>query len=211
MSALRSRRGRGDADSEIMWRDTTMNALLCVLMLLMIVVAKINEEKAKEEAQIQSPGNVIVEISWDSTRNVDLDLWVKGPGDRPVGYSSREGRVFNLLRDDLGSNNDSSELNFENAFSRGIIEGEYVVNVHYFGDHDRQGPITVKVRISTTTSGGGSKAAAEEILFTELEIKLGQEKTAFRFKLDEKGKLVSGSVHHLFMPLRAAGSTPVGG
>ena len=85
MRRLRSLSG-DDMGSEFAWRDTVMNALLVVLMVLMIIITQVSEEKKLKEAEVSSPGNVVVEITWDSDRNVDLDLWVKAPKDRPVGF-----------------------------------------------------------------------------------------------------------------------------
>ncbi len=48
------------------------------------------------------------------------------------------------------------------------------------------------------------KGSAKQILSTKVDLtREGEELTAFRFALDEKGGLVRGSVHNLPRPLRA--------
>ena len=74
----------------------------------------------------------MVELRWPQELDADVDLWVQAPGDVPVGYSNKGGRVFNLLRDDLWHRGDVTGLNHEIAYSRGIPAGEYTVSLHLF-------------------------------------------------------------------------------
>jgi hypothetical protein len=63
----------------------------------------------------------------------------------PVGYSNKSGKVFDLLRDDLGMAQDMTDSNHEVAYSRGAPAGEYVVNVHMYRGVNVTYPIPVKV------------------------------------------------------------------
>lgn len=192
----------GQESTEFIWRDYFGIMFLVSAGLLAIVLLLVNEPKEDESVDIQSPGSVIVELVWDSERNVDLDLWVQAPGDKPVGYSNMSGVVFNLLRDDLGTRNDMSGINLENAYSRGTPAGEYCVNVHYYNDHDGSGPLKCKVMVRVKES---LDSPAKPVVATELTMKSsGQETTAFRFRLTEDGKLVPGSIHSIDKPLRSA-------
>ena len=76
------------------------------------------------------------------------------------------------------------------------------MNVHYFRDADRQGPIevTAVVRVKESANAPSKQILAREKLLLTTP---GQERTIFRFKLTEKGKLVEGSVHDLPKPLRS--------
>lgn len=198
--------GLGDDGSgiEFAWRDVLLNAFLAIVILLMLVLFLVNPPKKDDTSEIESPGNVIVEASWDHTRDVDVDLWVQAPGDTPVGYSSKAGKIFNLLRDDLGKHGDATDVNLENAYSRGIAAGEYTVNVHLYRN-DSQEPIEVRVVVRLKPRPG---APAQEVLSTTVLLRAnGHEATAFRFKLTEDGRLVEGSVHHIFKPLRNARSS----
>ena len=155
---------------------------------------------ARAEGEISSPGNVIVEIRWPDELNEDVDLWVEAPGDRPVGYTNKGGRVFNLLRDDLGHVSDSTKLNYEVSYSRGVPEGEYTVNVHFFRSSGAKLPLPVEVVVSVKEN---PESSAQQILTTKVDLRrVGEEITAFRFTLDESGSLLTGSVHDLPKVLR---------
>lgn len=205
MSSLPTGLGGNSGDGiEFAWRDVFLNALLSFVLLVVLLMFYVHPEAQEETEQDLSPGNVILEISWPSDRNVDVDMWAQAPGDTPVGYSALAGKVMNLLRDDLGHQSDLSNVNLENAYSRGIPDGEYCLNVHHYRP-DNAGPIEVAciVRVRETAN-----APAKQILSTTVTLRgPGEEKTAFRFKLKD-GKLVDGSVHSIFKPLRS--SRPAG-
>lgn len=151
-----------------------------------------------EAASTEAPGQMIITAAWNSGPH-DVDLWVTGPGEtRSIGYSNRAGRLFNLLRDDLGTSHDELPLNFENVYSRGLPAGQYTVNLH--GYSLRAGPVTVKVEIRFGPVGEAPKLFVDE----SLDLVAGQERTVISFKLDANGAVVPGSVNRVFSPLRAA-------
>ncbi|MGI9407979.1 MAG: hypothetical protein ACR2O4_16505 [Hyphomicrobiaceae bacterium] len=185
---------------ETVFRDVIFLTLAGFIAVVLMLLPHLNP-RAKANNDVASPGNVIVEAHWPDELNADVDLWVQAPGDVPVGYSNKGGRVFNLLRDDLGHHSDATRLNYEVSYSRGIPSGEYTINVHYYLGRGAQAPMPVKVVVSVKPSPYDS---AQQILSTSLTLKSeGEERTAFRFELDENGKLREGSVHNLPKPLRA--------
>ena len=157
-------------------------------------------EEKEEDAAIAPPGNVIVNIFWPDGKNIDVDLWVKGPDDdRPVGYSNRAGETFNLLRDDLGNVNDITQRNFENAYTRGLPEGEYIINVHMFSHKERvkEWPVEVEV-VVTVMSPDQDKGSPKEIANVKVFLtRNGEEITAVRFKIDENNKVVPDSINQV--------------
>ena len=190
-------------DSDTVFRDVIFLALAGFIAIVLLLLPHINPP-AKAEDEAPSPGNVIVEIRWPDEINTDVDLWVEAPGDVPVGYSNKGGLVFNLLRDDLGLHADFSGLNYEVSYSRGIPAGDYTVNLHLYRDLSKRLPIPVTVVVSVKPS---PEQAAKQILATKVALKQeGQELTAFRFSLDDHGRLVRGSVHDLPRPLRTGKS-----
>ena len=193
-----------DEDSgTTVFRDVIMLALAGFVTLVMLLLPHINPE-AKAEDTDEAPGNMIVEIRWPDGLNVDVDLWVEAPGDRAVGFSRKGGKVFDLLRDDLGDNSDLTGLNYEFAYSRGAPAGEYTVNVHMFRNDVQVYPVHVTVAVSLKKPSGRS---AREILATELDLtKVNQEETVFRFKLDDESELIAGSVHDLPKDIRSGKS-----
>lgn len=191
--------GGGDA-----LRDIVMLLFSVVVVCLGLAFAHISlqPKAAKDSEKATPPGNVSVEINWPPGMDADVDLWVRAPGDVPVGYSNKGGAVFNLLRDDLGHQLDLSGINFENSFTRGIVPGKYIVNVHLY--RNRAGNVVVPVTVVVTSRPNISEAS-KQILVTKAELKFeGHELTVFRFDLTEDGNLVSGSVDSYQESLRSA-------
>lgn len=176
-----------------------------MLMAMMFVVMTVwmlpHLNPPEDEASAPPPGNVIVHITWPEG-NTDIDLWVMGPGEYlPIGYSNKGGLVWNLLRDDLGSYPDSTPMNYENAYSRGIAPGEYIVNVHCYRCPVLPQTVYVEVSISSATDG---KGGLRVIATTQVElVSHGHELTAIRFRLDSNGSLVTGSLNNVYEPLRS--------
>jgi len=184
------------------FRDVLMLALLGFMALVIVLLPHLRPPGDAVET-VAAPGNVIVEAHWPDDLRADVDLWVQAPGDAPVGYSNMGGRLFNLLRDDLGDERDASARNYEVSYSRGLAAGEYTINLHLYDNKDGRYPVPVQVAVSLKSNPDRSarRFLAKEILL----VSRGQEVTAYRFRLTEKGELVAGSVHDLPRPLRAAG------
>ncbi len=189
-----------DESGATVFRDVIMLALAGFVMIVMLLLPHINPRAANEQ-ETRSPGNVIVELRWPDNIDADVDLWVEGPGDSPVGYSNKNGTVFNLLRDDLGRDSDLTNLNYEFSYSRGVPTGEYTVNVHLYRNTGGRYPLPVTVAVSVKNTDDSS---SRPVLNTKLDLlREGQETTVFRFQLDEDGGLVAGSVHDLPRALRS--------
>jgi len=181
----------------VLFRDLLMNMLLGLTALVMLVLPTINPPAAANTESISPPGNMVVAISWPEG-GTDVDLWVSGPSEKKaVGYSNRGGQLFNLLRDDLGTTGDSMPFNYENAYSRGLTAGEYIVNIHGYS-LSAETTVNVEIRL------GGSVERMKLLLETSLTLRQGQERTVVRFRLDAKGDVVPGSMSQVFSPLRSA-------
>jgi hypothetical protein len=187
-------------DAGIVFRDLMTLALCGFVVCVVLIMPHINPPGAKTTANAAPPGNVMVEIRWPDQIDADVDLWVQGPGDVPVGYSNKGGRVFNLLRDDLGKRNDATDLNYENSYSRGIVPGDYTVNVHLYRDSDRvyPVPVTVVTSVNRPKDGHTQQLLASKVMLNHE----GEETTVYRFRLTAAGDLVPGSVTNLFKELR---------
>ncbi len=190
-----------DEDSDTIFRDVIMLALAGFVALVILMLPHLNPPGAKQAEDSEPPGNVIVEIRWPDEIDADVDLWVQAPGDVPVGYSNKGGLFFNLLRDDLGKRADATGMNYEVSYTRGIIPGEYTVNLHLYRNVDRVYPIPVTV---VTSVKRNAQESARQILVSKVDLEReGQEITVYRFRLDQEGRLEAGSVHSLQKPLRA--------
>ena len=189
-------------DADIVFRDLILLMLTGFVTVAVLMLAHINPKAAAARAKDTAPpGNVLVEATWPPGMDSDVDLWVQAPGDLPVGYSNKGGAVFNLLRDDLGHQLDLSGLNYESSYSRGVVPGEYTVNLHLYRNRASNPAVPVTVIVSTKNS---NDQPARQILVSKVDLgREGQERTVFRFKLTEGGSVVPGSVNSLQKPLRS--------
>jgi hypothetical protein len=189
-------------DSDIVFRDLIMLTLSGFVTVAVLLLPHIGESKARSTATetTEPPGNVILEARWPDDMDVDVDLWVQAPADVPVGYSNKGGVVFNLLRDDLGKRADATAMNYEVSYSRGMPAGEYTVNVHLYRNTARVSSIPVTIVASVKKS---MQESARQILSSKVDLtREGQEQTVFRFRLNDRGELVPGTVTNLQRPIR---------
>ena len=186
-----------DVGSDTVFRDVILLALIGFVAMVVMLLPHINQ--AEVEAQDhKAPGNVIVEMHWPQDKPFDVDLWVRGPGAGPVGFWNKGNEVFNLLRDDLGTEGDATTLNYEVSYSRGIPSGEYTVNAHMYGHIPPGTIVPVKVVVSVRTKF----EATRQILQSSVVLtRHNQEKTIFSFRLTKTGELVDDSVSTLYRPL----------
>lgn len=190
---------RRQLNAGTLFRDFLFLALAGFTVIMLFMLPFINPPVKDDAETTKPPGNVIVSIAWPEG-DIDIDLWVSGPGEpKAVGYSNRGGKLWNLLRDDLGNVGDSTPLNYESAYSRGMPAGEYVINIECYKCNAPPVPVYVEVRLGEF----GEKAGLLFKKTVELNYR-HHERTAVRFKLDAKGKVVPGSLSNVYMPLRAA-------
>ena len=193
-----------EADENTIFRDVVLLALITFAAMLIIVIPFLADPTENEDEDVASPGNVIAEIIWDPGLNDDIDLWLIGPGEPgPIGYSNKSGIIWNLLRDDLGGAGDLTEMNYENAYSRGLESGWYRFNVHWYNSHSKVTEITIKMVISIkkTPKDSVRQLATRSVTLT----KQLREKTVFYFYLDEDFNLDKESVSFEFECLKCDG------
>jgi len=190
-----------------MWRgmNVSFRDMLFLLVFAYLVIGAVAlahvRKKQEDVTGAAPPGSVIVEVNWDLAVDADVDLWVQGPGDVPVGYSNKSGIIFNLLRDDLGHSGDPVSMNYEIAYGRGLWPGEYTVNAHLYRSADNHFPVPAIAKVSVR----GPDGEVVNILRSQIQLDyVGQETTIFRFQLDDKGHLVSGSLNRIHKELRSA-------
>lgn len=186
-----------DEDTFVIWADNALLLLGGFILICFLLIQTITVKPIDPKNENTSPEGVTVEIRWPDGMDADVDLWVQAPGDVAVGYSNKQGRVFNLLRDDLGHYDDGlGNLRYESAYTRGVPAGEYIVNIGSYRNAD-QFPITVQVKITVRLKDRVQQIGSTTVTLT----KISQEITAMRFTLDTNHNLVPGSVNHLFKPL----------
>ena len=165
--------------------------LQVVAFLFFIALLAMNPEA--KEGKIESKAEFIITMTWPDDHPDDIDLYVEDPLGNIVWYHVREGGFLVLDRDDRGSANNTltvdgrkltSPFRQETISIRGIVPGEYVVNVHYFLA-TRGGPVPTVVKVEKINP------VVEVVSHDTLMLnRMGEEKTAVRFKLDTSGKVV---------------------
>lgn len=192
----------GEETNGIAFRDILMNTLLGVFAIMVAYMMMIQFEE-QVDAAAEPPGNLTVSAHWPEG-DADVDLWVWGPAEpAPVGYSNKGGVLWNLLRDDLGLAPDATSINYENAYTRGVVPGEYTVNLHCYRCPEL--PVMVDVLISLNDIKGNGKSSSKTLMTSKVELsRQGQEKTVVTFKMDDKGVIDKATMSNVYVPLRSA-------
>ena len=151
-----------------------------------------------KDGVIEAKAEYIIALNWPDNDPNDIDLWVEDPAGNIIWFKNREAGLMHLDRDDRGSINDlvkfnerqvSNPLNQELMTIRGIVPGEYVVNLHYYESASNM-PVDATVKVSRVNP------ALEVVYYgtTTLEEK-GVEKTALRFYISNQGDIES--INHI--------------
>lgn len=170
--------------------DALFNFLGVLIYFILVLLAQINPPSA----DAKPPGELVVIANWPAG-SADIDLWLSAPGDKAVGYQNKSGRVWSLLRDDLGTANDPTPINSEFATTRGLPDGEYAVNLSCYGC---AGNVPISVAVEVRTQGAGLVWRGSVTL-----VRNKQEKTAIRFRV-RNGAVIPGSESHVFKDIRKA-------
>lgn len=188
-----------DEDVQTTFLDTILLALAGFVCVAILLLPHINPKVVNQGDGVTTQEGVTLEITWDEEMDVDVDLWVQAPGDRPIGYSNKGGLVCNLLRDDLGHLADPLKINHEETVCRGIVPDQlYIVNAHAFRGANVW-PVEVRMQATTKTPKGYSIQAFTTVGRLD---RVGEEITLIAFKLSENGILDPDSVNTIYRPLR---------
>ena len=173
--------------------DLLFNFLLATLILLVIAVLNIVEEK--NQADIKTEAEFVLTLEWNKNQDNDIDVWVEDPNGDMLWYRSQDTGIIHLDRDDRGKLDDHYEngkaiqINQEIVTFRGILPGEWCINEHFFRmgenkeDHE-------PVHIKTTFIKINPRAKIifqKEITLTER----WEQVTVARFTMSEKGEILS--------------------
>lgn len=183
------RRGTGRSHYEQdPFTDLLFNALLGFTLLFMIAVTSINPPT--REGDIPAKAEMIITATWADGSQDDIDTWVESPDGEVVWYRNPEGGLMHLDRDDRGVENDSllvdglnvvNPLNQEVVTVRGILPGDYTVNVHRYRGSDAA---VLPVEVSVVKVN----PRLEVVYYGTVELRAeGQERTAVRFNVDRDG------------------------
>ena len=170
--------------------DLLFNTLLCFAALFSLAFILINP--SQKNKTVDAKAEFIITVIWPSDMDDDVDTYVEDPEGNLIAFNRREQGLMHLDRDDTGLSFDTISTSFgiveykenrEMVTIRGYVPGEYVVNVHmYTKREDKETPVTIileKINPYKVITG------------RNVVLKLrGDEKTAFRFTVDDEGKVI---------------------
>jgi hypothetical protein len=164
---------------------TVLVDALFLLVLVLVLLPHRPDPPSEPIVALYSP--LLVGIRWPDGSTADVDLWVKGPGGGPVGYQRLRGSSASLLRDDVGTAGDDPVERYEIAAFVRLADGEYIVNVHLFGDALNTRPVPVQVLLWQRTPEGYKEIWQGEVTLTQLK----EELTAVRLTVRD-GEVLPG-------------------
>jgi hypothetical protein len=166
-------------------------ALQVISFLFFLALLAVSPEN--KDGKIDSKAEFIITMDWPDGHPDDLDLYVQDPIGNIAWYRHREAGFLVLDRDDRGGANDFIVVNGKKIASlireeivtvRGIVAGEYTVNVSHFAATTGQ-PVEASVKVQKLNP------TAQVIFDDHVTVDhTGDEKTAVRFTLDAAGKVI---------------------
>ena len=166
-------------------------ALQVVAFLFFIALLSISLDA--KEGKVDSKAEFIITMDWPDNHPDDLDLFVQDPIGNIAWYRHREAGFLTLDRDDRGGANDfivvngrkiPSPIREEIVTVRGVVAGEYTVNVSHFQAIAGE-PVAATVKVQKLNP------TAQVIFDDKVTVDhTGDEKTAVRFKVDADGKVI---------------------
>lgn len=168
--------------------DLLFNALLGFTFLFLVSVMFINPDARRGRVDLKA--EYIISVTWPDHLADDIDLWVQDPIGETVSYLRKDASWLHLDRDDRGEINDTIivdgkeviyPINQEVVTIRGIIPGEYVVNLYYFTATSSQ-PIEALVKVEKVNPTLQTVYVKKQLLQSQDE-----EHTIVRFRLDREG------------------------
>jgi hypothetical protein len=196
----------------VAFTDLLFNALLGFVVMFVLAFLLINP--VARSGAIDPKAEFLITLTWPDGREEDLDLYVEDPLGELVWFRQREAGLMHLDRDDLGQRNDIVQiagravinpLNQEVVSIRGIVPGEYVVNLHLYRAAGGQ-PVPTTVKIEKLNP------RVELVFFGPLTLTAtGEEQTAARFSVGIDGRVHAvNQLPKQLVPLRRLGLAPAG-
>ena len=133
--------------SNLSFNDVLFNVLLGFVVLFVLALLLINPITKKSD--IPAKAEILITLEWDHMVSDDIDIWVQGPSGAPISFQNKTNGVMHLDRDDLGRTSDYMwidgeriviTLNREVVSMRGILPGDYYINIHVYNKNGQTGP-----------------------------------------------------------------------
>jgi len=194
-------RRKGQYHSNTSFLDLLFNTLVGFVMLFIIAFLLISPIKKKKD--IEQKAEYVITVTWPNGYNDDVDTWLQDPAEKLMSFRSKEVGLMHLDRDDLGHLNDNQHVpgvgninypyNREITTIRGIMRGEYVLNIHMYRKEGKE-PVPVTVTLEKLNPTVKLIYSTTQILKVKWE-----EKTIIRFTLNQDGEVID--TRFLYMPL----------
>ena len=133
--------------------DLLFNILLGFTFLFFITILFINP--ISKLGNVNLKAEYIITVDWQDDLPDDVDIWVQDPNGEIVSYLKKDAGWLHLDRDDQGIINDVVVINNKEVIYpinrevvtlRGIIPGEYIVNLYLY-EHKSKEPVEAKIII----------------------------------------------------------------
>lgn len=187
-------RSNKNYSSNTAFLDLLFNTLLAFVGFFIISLLLINEKKVSTPTVIRNV-DFMITVQWPYEFNDDVDTYVVDPLNHITCFNRREDGLMHLDRDDIGNLNDFVTLpngkkieykeNREIVSIRGIVSGEYIVNVHLYSrkTETSKGPVPVNIRLEKMNP-------YKLISFRDVKLDTtGAEVTVFRFGVAADGNI----------------------
>ena len=175
--------------------DLLFNILLGFTFLFFITILFINP--ISKLGNVNLKAEYIITVDWQDDLPDDVDIWVQDPNGEIVSYLKKDAGWLHLDRDDQGIINDVVVINNKEVIYpinrevvtlRGIIPGEYIVNLYLY-EHKSKEPVEAKIIIEKVNPSLKLVYFNNAVLETK-----DTELTIARFNLDAKGDFTIGSL-----------------
>ena len=170
--------------------DLLFNALLGFTFLFLVSVMFMNPEARKGRVNLKA--EYIISVTWADQLADDIDLWVQDPIGETVSYLRKDAGWLHLDRDDRGEVNDIVvidgreviyPINQEVVTIRGIIPGEYIVNLYYYKAAQPR-PVEALIKVEKVNP------TLQTVYVRKVQMaQQDDEQTVVRFTLDGIGKI----------------------
>lgn len=178
----------GDDGSFVPFTDILLNVLMGFSIMVFIAFALIKPEMMTGNVNLRA--EYIITTTWPDNHPDDIDTYVEDPAGNIVWYNSPEAGLLALERDDRGNFRDvlvingeriANPLNQETVTMRGIVPGEYVVNVNHYVANGVD-PVEVSVKVERVNP------TLVVVYYGTVQLDhRGDEQTVIRFTLDADG------------------------
>ena len=183
--------------SNLSFLDLLFNLLIGFVLLFVISFLIISEDKKVKDVNMKTKAEFIITVTWEDELQDDVDTWLKDPLGGIASFRQKNIITAHLDRDDRGMYADEAITvngkviqyiyNQEITTIRGIVEGEWILNLHMYR---KTGPTPIEVVVKIDKLNPTVKT----VFFEKFIMSTGWEEiTVTRFEMGQNGDILSWS------------------